>query len=135
MPITTPLRSAMASWERRPGPYLVRPDGKPWAGEDLTLAWTWERDHNPHLFPLRSVTVEGMTKPLVLHGLRGTACVRLRRSGASTLEISSMVGMSARMVERYCRFSAQKENAAAAIIRLERTLQERKSDIFKSNGK
>jgi hypothetical protein len=39
-----------------------------------------------------------------------------------------MIGMSAQMVERYCRFSVQKENAVAAVLHLERTLGERESD-------
>jgi predicted transcriptional regulator len=56
---------------------------------------------------------------LHLHGLRGTAVVRLRRVGASIPEITSMVGMSQAMVERYCRFSVQRENALAAVERLD----------------
>lgn len=121
VPITSPLASAMASWERRPGPYLIRPDGRPWERRELTKAWTNERDRNPALAPLAAAG-------LVLHGLRGTACVRLRRAGATPAQIADMVGMSEPMVARYCRFSVQKENAVAAVIHLERTIRERSSD-------
>jgi hypothetical protein len=69
------------------------------------------------------------TVPLVLHGLRGHACVRLKRAGATAMQIADMVGMSVDMVEHYCRFSVQKENAVAAVIQLERTLRERRPDI------
>jgi predicted transcriptional regulator len=58
---------------------------------------------------------------LVLHGLRATAVVRLRRAGVSAPLISDMVGMSEPMVARYCRFSDQKDNALAAVHILDRT--------------
>lgn len=119
VPITSPLASAMAAWERRPGPYLTRPDGGAWTRKALTSAWTYERDNNPKLAALKAAD-------LVLHGLRGTACVRLRRSGATPAQISDMVGMSEPMVARYCRFSLQRENAVAAVYHLERALAERK---------
>jgi DNA-binding CsgD family transcriptional regulator len=67
----------------------------------------------------------------VLHGLRGVACVRLKRAGAATAQIADMVGMSEAMVANYCRFSIQKANAAAAVILLERTISERKLDKSK----
>jgi hypothetical protein len=56
---------------------------------------------------------------LVVHGLRGTAVARLRRAGATVPEISSMVGMSLLMIERYCRLCVQRENALAAVNRLD----------------
>ena len=57
---------------------------------------------------------------LVIHGLRATAVVRLRRAGAKIPQIADMVGMSEDMVAHYCRFSKQRENASAAIIHLDR---------------
>lgn len=116
VPVTSPLAKAMETWARRPGPYLTRADGSPWNREALSNAWDYERKTNPALEPLRD---------LVLHGLRGTACVRLRRSGATIPQIADMVGMSEAMVARYCRFSIQRENAAAAVFHLERTIGER----------
>lgn len=122
VPITSPLAAAMATWERRPGPYLTRLDGRAWDRPALSHAWTYELEHNPDLAGLRA-------RGLVLHGLRGTACVRLRQSGCSIPQIADMVGMSEGMVARYCRFSSQKENAVAAVIQLERTFSERKRDL------
>jgi integrase len=111
VPITAPLVAAMATWERRPGPYLTKSDGRPWPREALSHAWSWELEHNKALSALHE-------RGLVLHGLRGTACVRLRRAGATVPQIADMVGMSEPMVARYCRFSLQKENAVAAVYHL-----------------
>lgn len=124
VPITSPLRAAMATWERQPGPFLRRPEGGTWERKALTQAWTYHRDHNPDLAAHKHAD-------LVLHGLRATACVRLRRAGVEVLQIADMVGMSLEMVQRYCRFSNQRDNALAAVIRLDGTLRERGSD--KSN--
>jgi hypothetical protein len=52
---------------------------------------------------------------------RLVACVRLRRLGRSEAEIRAMVGLSLPMVSRYCRLSVQKENAMAAVLRLDGT--------------
>jgi integrase len=123
VPITEALAAAMRTWERRPGPYLLRPDGAPWLRRQLTHAWDWEKESNPALAPHKA-------KNLVLHGLRGTACVRLRRAGAKTEQIADMVGMSGPMVARYCRLSLQKENALAAVHHL-RTPGERNVDMLK----
>lgn len=122
VPITSPLAKAIAAWERRPGPFLRRPDDAPWERKDLTMAWDWQREHNNALSGINE-------RGLVLHGLRGTACVRLRQAGATIPQIADMAGMSAKMVERYCRFSLQRENAVAAVYHLERTLRERAIDL------
>jgi integrase len=122
VPITSVLAAAMRGWERRPGPYLVRPDGKPWTRKQLTNAWTYERDTNPALAALAAAG-------LVLHGLRGHACVRLLRAGANTRQIADMVGMSEDMVARYTRLSVQRENASAAVVHLERTIREREFNM------
>lgn len=120
IPITRALAEAMESWPRRPGPFLRKMDGQPWTREQLTAQWVRERDKNPELRPLRDAG-------LVLHGLRGHACVRLLRAGANTRQISDVVGMSEPMVKNYTRFSDQRENAMAAVYLLERTGQERSS--------
>lgn len=121
IPITSPLAEAMKGWERQPGPFLRMLDGRPWPRQSMTKAWTYERDHNRALEELKRAG-------LVLHGLRGTACVRLRRAGATIPQIADMVGMSEEMVGRYCRLSIQKENAMAAVYHLERNIRERNSD-------
>jgi integrase len=117
VPILEPLRKAMESWERRPGPFLLTRWGDPWTRQQLTNAWTYERDTNNNLRPLREAG-------LVLHGLRGHACVRLYRAGCTTRQVADMVGMSEPMVARYTRLSVQKENALAAVYQLE-TFRER----------
>jgi integrase len=112
VPILKPLREAMETWERRPGPFLLTPWGEPWDRQQLTEAWSYERKTNPALRPL-------LDADLVLHGLRGHACVRLYRAGLNSRDVSVLVGMSVPMVERYCRLSDQKKNALAAVLKIE----------------
>jgi integrase len=113
VPFTQALAAALATWERRPAPLLLRDDGTPWPKRnDLSKAWERERLDNPQLVACRG---------LVLHGLRAAACVRLRRLGCSEAEITAMVGLSLPMVSRYCRLSVQKENAMAAVLRMDGT--------------
>ena len=121
IPFTQHLMAAMAGWERRPAPILLKQDGTRWSRSDISMAWTWERRHNPALEPCRD---------MVLHGLRATACIRLRRLGASEAEITAMIGLSIRMVSRYCRFSDQQKNAMAAVHFLDGTNRERTSVQF-----
>lgn len=136
VPFTQGLSEAMARWERRPGFIFLRGDGMPWAErKELSKAWERERDSNADLAPLRDIPFKGKLKDLVLHGLRGTACVRLLRAGANTRQISDMIGMSEEMVRRYTRFSEQKQNAIAAVIHLDRTPREpAKKDALKNGG-
>lgn len=115
IPLPRPLVLAMETWERRPTPFLLQPDGRPWTRKKLSDTWRAELGRNRNLAPLDG---------LVLHGLRGTACVRLKRAGASELQIADMVGMSPKMVTRYCRKADQKQNAIAAVQFLDRTAQE-----------
>jgi integrase len=140
IPITTELSRAMATWERRPGPFLTQPDGSPWTRKQLSRAWTRERDTNPALAPLRleALDLDPVVAPrrdggLVIHGLRGTACVRLKRAGATELQICDMIVMSPGMVARYCQPSKQRDNAAAAVIHLDRTFAERRSGTGTEN--
>lgn len=117
VPLTEALQAAMATWERRPGMILLTRYGRPWAHRRAAYeAWTTERDKNPQL---------GICAGLVLHGLRATAIVRLRRAGCPPTLISDMVGLSVQMVERYCRFADQKVSAMAAVHYLDRTSGER----------
>ncbi|MET0538739.1 MAG: hypothetical protein ABWZ64_12465, partial [Xanthobacteraceae bacterium] len=126
IPFTQDLSRAISSWERRPTFLVLRDNGQPWNRNLLSTAWLRERDGNPKLSPL---------KGLVLHGLRATAVVRLRRAGATTAQISDMVGLSAPMVTRYSRLSVQRENALAAVIHLDRTKVEReKKDRTRNLG-
>lgn len=109
VPFPRELIEIMAEWERRPGFILTRPsDGGPWASRNaVTWAWWVERQRHPEL------------TDLCLHGLRGTACVRLLRAGNNTRQISDRIGMSEKMVKRYTRFSEQQLNAIAALRQIE----------------
>jgi integrase len=124
IPFTQELIQATTGWERRPTFIALKQDGLPWSRPQLSDAWLNERNDNPNLAPLKSAG-------LVLHGLRATAVVRLRRAGAGVLQISDMMGMSPQMVNRYCRFSVQRDNAIAAVHYLDRT----KGDRAKTNRK
>lgn len=116
IPMTEPLIAAIATWERRPAPLLLKPNGEPWGTRNaMGTAWARERDANPSL---------KVCAGLVLHGLRATACVRLRRAGATESQISAMVGLSEPMVKRYCRFADQQQDALAAVYHLDRTRRE-----------
>jgi integrase len=117
VPMTETLVATIRTWERRPTFLALKEDGQPWTREQLSNQWERERDTRAALAPLKEAG-------LVLHGLRATAVVRLRRAGASTGQIADMVGMSEPMVNRYCRFSTQRRNAIAAVHYLDRTAPE-----------
>jgi integrase len=121
VPILTPLAAAMETWERRPGPFLLRMNGTPWPCGALTDRLDYEKKINPAIAEIAQAD-------LVIHGLRGHACVRLRRAGCTAMQIADMIGMSAPMVERYCRLSVQRENAVAAVIQLRGTIAERNGE-------
>jgi integrase len=108
VPFVPELIAAIGTWGRKPGFILEKPTGGPWGSRDsLTWAWSKERERHSEL------------RELVIHGLRGTACVRLLRRGYNTRQISDIIGMSEKMVKRYTRFSEQKQNAVAAIRKIE----------------
>lgn len=117
----------MKTWERRPGPFLLRVDGKPWASSYLTNRLDYEKRTNPAIAEIAQAG-------LVMHGLRGHACVRLRRGGCTAMQIADMIGMSVPMVERYCRFSVQMENAFAGVVQLRGTVAERNSETVTKIG-
>jgi integrase len=128
IPFTQELIRAIATWERRPTPILLKEDGRPFTRPQLSDTWLIARDRTRALAPLKE-------RGLVIHGLRATAVVRLRRAGATTGQITGMVGMSEQMVSRYCRFSVQRENALAAVHYLDRqTKPERSKTDRPRNG-
>ncbi|WP_238232745.1 tyrosine-type recombinase/integrase [Methylobacterium thuringiense] len=112
-PIVPELAAEMATWERRPGPFLLQESGKPFTRKLFSKHFAAVRDETPAL--------AGVT----LHGLRCTAVIRLRREGLSTGQISDITGMSLAMIERYCRFADKKASGQAALISLNRTREER----------
>lgn len=119
------FEATLASWERRPGPFYLRPDGKPYTRPALSTAWNRERDGNPALATLRA-------GGLVLHGLRATAVVQARKRGLSDLQISNVFGMSEAMVSRYSRLADQGDMAMAAVHFLDRTRGERVTEIIQN---
>jgi integrase len=126
VPFTATLQAAISTWERRPGFILLKEDGHPFTRQQLSDQWLRERDTKAALAPLSEAG-------LVMHGLRGTAVVRLRRVGVPALQICDVVGMSPQMVNRYSRYSVQRENALAAMYTLDRTTSERLRDKTKKN--
>jgi integrase len=127
VPFTAALQAAISTWERRPGFILLKEDSHPFTRQQLSDQWLRQRDNTAVLAPLKAAG-------LVMHGLRGTAVVRLRRAGATIPQISDMVGMSAQMVTRYCRYSIQRENALAAVHILDRTAGERMREKSKNSS-
>jgi integrase len=115
-PILPELAADMATWPRRPGPYVVQESG---AIYTRNLFWDHFDQAREKISELADVT---------LHGLRCTAVIRLRHAGLSVPQISDIVGMSLATVQRYCRFADRKEGGKAALVMLEerRTAKERK---------
>jgi integrase len=121
-PILPELAAEMATWSRRPGPYVVQDSGAPYT---RNLFWDhfdqarFDEEGNAKIPELANVT---------LHGLRCTAVIRLRQAGMSVPQISDIVGMSLATVQRYCRFADRKESGKAALVMLDerRTAKERK---------
>lgn len=112
-PIVPELAADMATWETRPGPYLLQEDGRakgrPFTRKRFSVVFREAADKIPEL--------AGTT----LHGLRCTAVIRLRRAGLSAPQIGDIVGMSLAMVERYCRFADMRTSGEAALVNLRRT--------------
>ena len=128
IPFAAAFAEHVGTWERKPPFFLVlKSNGEQYTRPQLSTAWYEERDSNEALKPLKEAG-------LVLHGLRATAVVRLRKVGATVLEIASMIGMSEQMVARYSRLADKTELSLAAVIRLERTAGEQKSQTHKGSG-
>lgn len=106
-PIFPELEREMATWERRPGPYLLQEDGKstgkPFSTNQMWKAFDRERKKHPVL--------EGA----VPHGLRANAVIRLRMAGYTAMQVSDMVGMSVPMVEHYSRHADRKASGQAIL--------------------
>jgi len=117
VPFTARLQAAMENWKPQAPLILLKEDGQPWTREQLSNQWVHERNTRPALAPIKEAGLR-------IHGLRASACVRLRRAGASVPLIADMVGLSTLMVARYCRLSDQRDNALAAVHILDRTALE-----------
>jgi hypothetical protein len=91
-PIVPELAAEIATWERRPGPFLLQASGKRY-----TRKLFWEH------FDKARVNIPELAD-VTLHGPRATATIRLRRAGLSVPQIGDITGMSLKTIERYCRF-------------------------------
>lgn len=105
-PIEDELAAEMATWERRPGPYLLQANGEPYNKKLLELHFAEAR--------ARIAGIGGVT----FHGLRATRVIELRQRGATTLQIQDQVGMSPKQIDGYCRFADKKANGKAAVVAL-----------------
>lgn len=105
-PILPELEAEMATWEKRPGPFLRQSDGRPYTRKRLSIHYDKQRSEIPEL--------AGAS----IHGLRATAVVRLRRAGLATAQIQDIIGMSMAMIERYSRFADKKISGKAAVVTL-----------------
>ena len=105
-PVVPELVAEMAEWEKRPGPFLLQTNGRPYTRKRLSIHFDAIREEIPEL------------ADVTLHGLRATAVVRLRRAGLSTAQIQDVIGMSMAMIERYSRFADRKASGKAAVIHL-----------------
>jgi integrase len=108
-PILPELAREMETWEKRAGPFLLTERGKPFTRRYFADQFVEQK---------RALAKQGITvlEGTTLHGLRATACVRLKRAGLSDTMIGDIVGMSVEMVERYTRFENKRESGKAALI-------------------
>jgi len=113
IPFTKPLIEAFDGWERR-GPFWSAAAVRAWNRGKLAKHWARERKRNPNLAAHKSWSCPAW---IARDGLRTPV-----RAGATTRQIADMVGMSEGIVARYLRLSAQRENALAAIVHLDRYL-------------
>lgn len=111
-PIVPELAAEIATWEKRPGPFLKQDNGRPYTRK---LFWKHFDDARADIPELADVT---------LHGLRCTAVIRLRRLGLEVPQISDIVGMSMATIDHYCRFADRKTSGKAALIQMKRRTPE-----------
>jgi integrase len=105
-PIFPELEAEIAGWEKRPGPFLIQDNGRPFTTNQLWKVFDKAREDHPSL------------ADAVWHGLRANAVIRLRQFGYSIAQISDMIGMSPQMVERYCRHADRKAGGQAVLLAL-----------------
>ena len=108
-PILPELAAEMATWEKRPGPFVLTEFGKPFTRKYFAEQFL---EAKASLVERGITVLEGTT----LHGLRATACVRLKRYGLADSMIADAVGMSVAMVERYTRFENKRASGKAALV-------------------
>jgi len=118
IPLHKDLKAEMDRWEVGPPWLFVQaPKRQGYDAERFRAAWT----RLMNATPAGRIRREGFT----FHGLRASSVENLREAGCDDASIESITGMSQAIIKRYSRFADQKKLAKAAILRLERTRQER----------
>jgi hypothetical protein len=88
----------------------------------INNAWPWcVPDFNVFFNEAKvALAAKGITAldGTTLHGLRGTACIRLKREGFADSVIADMVGMSIAMVQRYTRFEDKRATGKSVLALL-----------------
>jgi integrase len=107
-PIFPELQQEMDTWEKTPGPFVRNKEGGKCSRARFNAFFT---DAKVELAAKGITALERTT----LHGLRGTACVRLKREGFADSVIADMVGMSIAMVQRYTRFEDKRQTGKSVL--------------------
>jgi len=118
IPLHRDLEKEMKCWDAvPPWTFVQTPKGEPYDTERFRAAWT----RLMNTTPAGRIRREGFT----FHGLRASSVENLREAGCDDAGVESITGMSQAMIRHYSRFADQRRLAKAAILRLERTSQER----------
>ena len=123
-PIFPELAAEMATWDKAPGPFVRNKEGGKCSRESFTKLY---QEVRAELASRGITTLEGTT----LHGLRGTAVIRLKREGLDVAAIADIVGMSIAMVQRYTRFEDKRATGKAVLA----VLAERKAKAVDATAK
>ena len=106
-PILPELEREMTAWPRRPGPFLLQDNGRPFSTNQLWKILDKARQAHPE-------QLDGA----VWHGLRANAVINMRQQGYSSMQISDAIGMSVEMVERYLRYADRKAGGQAILLEM-----------------
>ena len=104
-PILPELEREMATWERRPGPFLLQTNGRPFTTNQLWKLLDKARGDHPDEIGV-----------VVWHGLRANAVIAMRQQGHTSMQISDAIGMSVPMIERYSRYADRKAGGQALLL-------------------
>ena len=102
------LQQEMDTWEKQPGPFVRNKEGGKCTRARFNAFFTEAKE---------ALAALGITalNDTTLHGLRGTACIRLKREGFADSVIADMVGMSIAMVQRYTRFEDKRATGKSVL--------------------
>ena len=81
IPVSAPLREALAATERKSPVILVNSEDRPWTSDGFRSSW-------------RKACIASAVSGVTFHDLRGTAVSRLALAGCSEAEIATLTGHS-----------------------------------------